>query len=169
MVVGDGREDEKVFKWANSLNEDGTVKEVVTVSLGARNTEAKATLTQGVSGMIPPLLVAICHTMLTIQRRPLNTAEACPDRVSIPTLPCSLCQRMNETGRPYRSGIRIAAGVLTHHPSWRRSLVSFMFFLISYSSFSSYVGLSMSTTFRRYTLDTALSRPPVAFCRPFLL
>jgi len=51
MVVGDGREDEKVFKWANSLHEDGTVKEVVTVSLGARNTEATATLTQGVSGM----------------------------------------------------------------------------------------------------------------------
>lgn len=50
MVVGDGREDEKVFKWANNLNKDGVVKDAVTVSLGNRNTEAKATLTQGVSG-----------------------------------------------------------------------------------------------------------------------
>lgn len=50
MVVGDGREDEKVFRWANTLSEDGEVKEVVTVSLGNRNTEATATLTQGVSG-----------------------------------------------------------------------------------------------------------------------
>lgn len=53
MVVGDGREDEKVFKWANRLQEDGTVKDVVTVSLGNRNTEATATLTQGVSGEYP--------------------------------------------------------------------------------------------------------------------
>jgi trehalose 6-phosphate synthase/phosphatase len=50
MVIGDGREDEKVFKWANSLGEDGSVKDVVTVSLGNRSTEATATLTQGVSG-----------------------------------------------------------------------------------------------------------------------
>jgi trehalose 6-phosphate synthase/phosphatase len=50
MVVGDGREDEKVFRWANGLSEGGAVKEVVTVSLGSRNTEATATLTQGVSG-----------------------------------------------------------------------------------------------------------------------
>jgi trehalose 6-phosphate synthase/phosphatase len=50
MVVGDGREDEKVFKWANTLADEGAVKEVVTVSLGSRNTEAGATLTQGVSG-----------------------------------------------------------------------------------------------------------------------
>jgi trehalose 6-phosphate synthase complex regulatory subunit len=50
MVVGDGREDEKVFKWANGLGDEKVVKEVVTVSLGTRNTEATATLTQGVSG-----------------------------------------------------------------------------------------------------------------------
>ncbi|TPX18339.1 uncharacterized protein E0L32_011750 [Thyridium curvatum] len=50
MVVGDGREDEKVFKWANGLGEDKVVKDVVTVSLSSRNTEAGATLTQGVSG-----------------------------------------------------------------------------------------------------------------------
>ncbi|KAF4509264.1 hypothetical protein G6O67_005537 [Ophiocordyceps sinensis] len=51
MVVGDGREDEKVFKWANKLKECGTVEKVVTVSLGNRSTEAAATLTQGVSGV----------------------------------------------------------------------------------------------------------------------
>jgi trehalose 6-phosphate synthase/phosphatase len=49
-VIGDGREDEKVFKWANELGDEGVVKEVVTVSLGTRNTEAAATMTQGVSG-----------------------------------------------------------------------------------------------------------------------
>ncbi|KAK3994956.1 hypothetical protein QBC44DRAFT_36963 [Cladorrhinum sp. PSN332] len=40
MVVGDGREDEKAFKWANTLGEEQVVKEVVTVSVGTRNTEA---------------------------------------------------------------------------------------------------------------------------------
>ncbi|KAL2260899.1 hypothetical protein VTK26DRAFT_4970 [Humicola hyalothermophila] len=55
MVVGDGREDEKVFKWANTLGEEGVVKDVVTVSLGSRNTEATATLTQGVSGVLMAL------------------------------------------------------------------------------------------------------------------
>lgn len=50
MIVGDGREDEKVFKWANKLQHCGTVENVVTVSLGNRDTEATATSTQGVSG-----------------------------------------------------------------------------------------------------------------------
>lgn len=50
MVVGDGRDDEKVFRWANQLKNNGTVPEVVTVSLGSRSTEATATLTQGVNG-----------------------------------------------------------------------------------------------------------------------
>ncbi|OAA59917.1 alpha,alpha-trehalose phosphate synthase subunit TPS3 [Cordyceps fumosorosea ARSEF 2679] len=52
MVIGDGREDEKVFKWANLLGDVGAVREVVTVSLGSRSTEASATLTQGVSGVL---------------------------------------------------------------------------------------------------------------------
>ena len=55
MVVGDGREDEKVFRWANALGDDGTIKDVVTVSLGNRSTEAGATLTQGVSGVLMAL------------------------------------------------------------------------------------------------------------------
>lgn len=62
MVVGDGREDEKVFKWANCLNKDGSVKDAVTVSLGNRNTEARATLTQGVSGKLRP------RTLYTVSR-----------------------------------------------------------------------------------------------------
>ncbi|EFW99880.1 trehalose phosphate synthase subunit [Grosmannia clavigera kw1407] len=52
MVVGDGRDDEKVFRWANQLGKDQTVKEVATVSLGSRSTEAAATLTQGVNGVL---------------------------------------------------------------------------------------------------------------------
>lgn len=52
MVVGDGRDDEKVFRWANTLGAGGKIKQVVTVSLGNRNTEATSTLTQGVSGVL---------------------------------------------------------------------------------------------------------------------
>ncbi|KUI66800.1 hypothetical protein VM1G_02295 [Cytospora mali] len=52
MVVGDGRDDEKVFRWANNLGDEKLIKNVVTVSLGNRNTEASATMTQGVSGVL---------------------------------------------------------------------------------------------------------------------
>ena len=52
MVAGDGRDDEVIFRWANELERDGTVKNVTTVSLGSRNTEAGSTLTQGVTGML---------------------------------------------------------------------------------------------------------------------
>ncbi|KAM0496590.1 Trehalose-6-P synthase/phosphatase complex subunit [Verticillium nonalfalfae] len=56
MVMGDGRDDEKVFKWANTLADEGVVKEVTTVTLGKRgSTEATATLTQGVSGVLSAL------------------------------------------------------------------------------------------------------------------
>jgi trehalose 6-phosphate synthase complex regulatory subunit len=50
MVVGDGRDDEVIFRWANELEKEKTVKNVTTVSLGSRNTEAGYTLTQGVTG-----------------------------------------------------------------------------------------------------------------------
>lgn len=50
MVAGDAREDEVVFRWANKLREDGTIRAVTTVSVSSRNTEASATLTQGVTG-----------------------------------------------------------------------------------------------------------------------
>ena len=50
MVIGDSREDEYVFNWAHRLEKEGTIRDVITVTLGARNTEASATLTQGVTG-----------------------------------------------------------------------------------------------------------------------
>ncbi|KAI9739650.1 MAG: hypothetical protein M1834_006368 [Cirrosporium novae-zelandiae] len=55
LVAGDSREDEVVFKWANSLAKEGKVQDVTTVSVGARNTEAMTTLTQGVSGVLTAL------------------------------------------------------------------------------------------------------------------
>lgn len=55
MVVGDGRDDEVIFRWANELEKDATVKNVTTVSLGSRNTEAMTTLTQGVTGVLTVL------------------------------------------------------------------------------------------------------------------
>lgn len=59
MVVGDGRDDEKVFKWANSLEQRQTVDSVVTVGLGNRGTDAAATLMQGVSGKLTGLLRSV--------------------------------------------------------------------------------------------------------------
>ncbi|KAI9734445.1 MAG: hypothetical protein M1818_006834 [Claussenomyces sp. TS43310] len=55
MVAGDGREDEVIFRWANDLGSSGYVKNVTTVSLGGRNTEAMHTLTQGVTGVVTAL------------------------------------------------------------------------------------------------------------------
>jgi len=55
MVAGDGREDEILFRWANDLENEGGVKHVTTVTLGSRNTEAKSTLTQGVTGVLTAL------------------------------------------------------------------------------------------------------------------
>ena len=50
MVAGDAREDEAIYRWANQLGRDGIVRDVTTVSVSSRNTEAMATLTQGVTG-----------------------------------------------------------------------------------------------------------------------
>lgn len=56
MVAGDDREDEPVFRWANSLHSKGLVTKVVTVSVGKRSTtEAKFTLTQGATGLLNAL------------------------------------------------------------------------------------------------------------------
>lgn len=55
MVAGDGRDDEVIFRWANELEKEGEVKNVTTVSLGSRNTEAMTTLTQGVTGVLTAL------------------------------------------------------------------------------------------------------------------
>ena len=50
FVAGDAREDEPVYRWANKLGKDKIVRDVTTVSVSSRNTEASATLKQGVSG-----------------------------------------------------------------------------------------------------------------------
>ena len=50
LVAGDAREDEVIFRWANKLGDDNVIRNVTTVSVGSRNTEAIATLTQGVAG-----------------------------------------------------------------------------------------------------------------------
>lgn len=50
LVIGDGRDDEPVFRWANKLQKANAVDHAISVTLGARSTEAKATLTQGVTG-----------------------------------------------------------------------------------------------------------------------
>ena len=55
MVVGDDREDEVVYRWANGLADEGTLSNVFTVSVGKRNTEARAALTQGSSGLLAVL------------------------------------------------------------------------------------------------------------------
>lgn len=50
MVAGDDRQDEVVFRWANELGRGGKVREVVSVYVGKRNTEAGCTLSQGTTG-----------------------------------------------------------------------------------------------------------------------
>jgi len=55
LVAGDDREDEVVFRWANDLGKQGVIRDVFTVSVGKRNTEALATLTQGSTGLLTSL------------------------------------------------------------------------------------------------------------------
>ncbi|KAF2083858.1 glycosyltransferase family 20 protein [Saccharata proteae CBS 121410] len=55
LVAGDDREDEPIFRWANKLGHEGIIKDVTTVSVGKRNTEAVATLTQGTTGLLSVL------------------------------------------------------------------------------------------------------------------
>ena len=50
MVAGDARDDEAIYRWANTLAETGEIRHVTTVSVSSRNTEAMTTLSQGVSG-----------------------------------------------------------------------------------------------------------------------
>ena len=57
FVVGDSREDEYVFNWAHKMEKKG-IRDVVTVTLGGRNTEASATLTQGVTGTYNSLCIS---------------------------------------------------------------------------------------------------------------
>ncbi|PYH96981.1 alpha,alpha-trehalose phosphate synthase subunit [Aspergillus ellipticus CBS 707.79] len=52
LAIGDGRDDESVFRWANKLANARAVGYAMTVTLGSRSTEAKATLNQGVTGVL---------------------------------------------------------------------------------------------------------------------
>jgi trehalose-phosphatase len=63
MVVGDGRDDEPVFSWANDLATDGEVKSVTTVKVGTKNTQANATITGVAGGLLfffPSTLSLFC-------------------------------------------------------------------------------------------------------------
>jgi trehalose-phosphatase len=74
MVAGDGRDDEVIFRWANDLEKTGYVKNVTTVSLGSRNTEAMKTLTQGVTGMFLTIFIT-CDWILTVQQGVLTVLQ----------------------------------------------------------------------------------------------
>ncbi|QIX00032.1 hypothetical protein AMS68_005549 [Peltaster fructicola] len=56
LIAGDDREDESIFRWANDLGKQEAIKHVFTISVGRRNTEAQATLTQGTSGLLTTLI-----------------------------------------------------------------------------------------------------------------
>ena len=69
MVAGDAREDEVIYRWANQLAKGKVIPHVTTVSVSSRNTEAMATLTQGVSGQysfqqVQPLV--LMHALLGV-------------------------------------------------------------------------------------------------------
>jgi trehalose 6-phosphate synthase/phosphatase len=55
LVCGDDRDDEPIFRWANKLGSEGKVEHVTTVCVNQRTTEAMASLTQGVTGMLTAL------------------------------------------------------------------------------------------------------------------
>ncbi|RMD40472.1 hypothetical protein DV735_g4674, partial [Chaetothyriales sp. CBS 134920] len=55
LVIGDSREDEDAFNWAQLLEQTGAISSVCTVTLGTRSTSATATLTQGVTGVLSTL------------------------------------------------------------------------------------------------------------------
>ncbi|KAF2876261.1 alpha,alpha-trehalose phosphate synthase-like protein subunit [Massariosphaeria phaeospora] len=55
MVAGNDRDDEVVFKWAQQLKENWVVQDVMTVTVGARNSLAMSTLTNGTTGLLSVL------------------------------------------------------------------------------------------------------------------
>lgn len=52
FVIGDDREDEVVFRWASKLSQSKAIQNVMTTTLGSRNTDAMSMLTHGVTGML---------------------------------------------------------------------------------------------------------------------
>lgn len=87
MVIGDSREDEYVFNWAHKLEKAGKAQTVVTVTLGARSTEASATLTQGVTGkaLSHPRFLDVAVHPLTMLRCVIYSGKACsaPSAIAI--------------------------------------------------------------------------------------
>lgn len=66
MVAGDGRDDEIVFEWANDLYEKKIVPNVSTINVAARNTQARYTLTQGVTGKYPSMFDGSSNNILGV-------------------------------------------------------------------------------------------------------
>jgi trehalose-phosphatase len=58
LVAGNDRSDENVFRWAKQLKDDWTVANVQTVTVGARNSIAMSTLTNGATGKC---FNSLCH------------------------------------------------------------------------------------------------------------
>ena len=50
LIIGGGREDEDLFRWANELESTGAVDYSMTVTIGSQGSEAKTMLTHGVTG-----------------------------------------------------------------------------------------------------------------------
>lgn len=50
LVIGDSREDEYVFDWAQKMTTAESYQEVITVTVGQRNTAASAAVPQGIAG-----------------------------------------------------------------------------------------------------------------------
>lgn len=65
FVIGDDREDEIVFRWANKLSQSKVIENVMTTTLGSRNTDAMSMLTHGVTGMFSHLTTGGFYLLLT--------------------------------------------------------------------------------------------------------
>lgn len=81
LVAGDDREDEVIFHWANDLGKQGVIRDVFTISVGKRNTEAQATLTQGSTGLLTALQKLAKISSDSIPMDYFNTKQ----RAQIPT------------------------------------------------------------------------------------
>lgn len=83
MVAGDDRDDEPVFQWANDLSKDDIVRDVFTVSIGSRDTKAKAAMTKGSAGLLS-VLEKLAQSSL--RGRPVkNPATKRSTRFDLPT------------------------------------------------------------------------------------
>ena len=82
LVIGDDRDDEVIFRWANDQREK--INSVTTVSVGMRNTEACATLAQGVAGKD-----LFCKFLFTMKHIALTTLQRCasyPPKTGLSTM-----------------------------------------------------------------------------------